>query len=63
MRSGKRKFCHRAGVFFAVLSLVDVLGIEWNFLPKAEAEFALNVLIVLLAVSIGAGFYFKNREE
>lgn len=63
MRSGKRKFCHRVGVFFAVLSLVDVLGIEWNFLPKAEAEFALNVLIVLLAISIGAGFYFKNREE
>lgn len=61
MRSGKRKFCHRAGVLFAALSLFDVLGIEFGFLPKAEAEFALNVLIVLLAVSIGAGFYFKNR--
>lgn len=63
MRSGKRKFCHRAGVFFAGLSLVDVLGIELGFLPKVEAEFVLNILIGLLAVSIGAGFYFKNREE
>lgn len=63
MRSGKRKFCHRAGVFFAGLSLVDVLGIELGLLPKVEAEFVLNILIGLLAVSIGAGFYFKNREE
>ena len=63
MRSGKRKFCHRAGVFFAGLSLVDVLGIELGFLPKAEAEFALNILIALLAISVGPGFYFKNREE
>ena len=63
MRSDIRKFCHRAGVFFAGLSLVDVLGIELGFLPKAEAEFALNVLIALLAVSLVSGFYFKNRKE
>ncbi len=63
MRSGKRKFCHRAGVFFVGLSLIDVLGIELGFLPKAEAEFALNILIVLLAISVAVGFYLKNREE
>mgnify|MGYP004510661673 FL=1 len=63
MRSGKRKIFQRAGVFFVGLSLIDVLGIELGFLPKAEAEFALNILIVLLAISVAVGFYLKNREE
>lgn len=59
----KRKLCHWFGVLIAALSLVDVLGIEFGFLPKEEADFALNVLIVLLAVALGLGFFFKNRED
>lgn len=64
MRSkDKRKICHWFGVFVAALALVDVLGIEFGFLPAKEADMALNVLIVLLAAALGLAFFFKNRDD
>ncbi len=60
--SDKRKYFQMAGTLFALLAVVDVLGIELGFLPFELADKALNVLIILLALALAGSFYFKNKN-
>ena len=59
----KRKVCQRTAIWIALLSLIDVLGIEFGFIPEESANKALNVFIVLLALALAGNFYFKNKQD
>ena len=53
----KRKVCQRTAIW------IDVLGIEFGFIPEESANKALNVFIVLLALALAGNFYFKNKQD
>lgn len=59
----KRKVCQRTAIWIALLSLIDVLGSEFGFIPEETANRALNVFIVLLVVALIGNFYFKNKQD
>ena len=59
----QRNVCQRTAIWIALLSLIDVLGIEFGFIPEESANKALNVFIVLLALALAGNFYFKNKQD
>ncbi len=58
----KRKVCQRTAIWIAILSLADVLGLEFGFLPEDFADSALNVFIALLAAALAGNFYYKHKQ-
>ena len=59
----KLKVCRRTAIWIAVLSLADVLGMEWGIIPKESGGRVLTVFIVLLAVAPGLNFVLKWRGK
>ena len=59
----KLKVCRRTAIWIAVLSLADVLGMEWGISPKESGDRVLTVFIVLLAVALGVNFVLKCRDK
>ncbi len=59
----KRKVCQRTAIWIALLALIDVLGIEFGFIPEESANKALNVFIALLVIALAGNFYFKNKQD
>ena len=59
----KLKVCRRTAIWIAVLSLADVLGMEWGIIPKESGDRVLTVFIVLRAVALGVNFVLKWRDK
>lgn len=62
MQFGKwRARAQMAGTAFALISVLDVIGIELGFIPAGVGDHVLTALIVLLALALAASFLTKNR--